>query len=371
MTDERLPHSLPPITQSPSPIEAYARLLVERGVGIQAGWQVLVRTNPLARPLVEAVMRQIAQRGAYALLRMSYGAPHMNLMAVDVSWVTAAPEHLLATMPPIEQHALDHADAIILIEAPDGREAEAADELIARRHLLRQSVRRFMERLGSGLPTTYGMFPTAALADAAGMTLDAYADFVFDACLVDWDAQADRLARIAQQFDGAATIHISGDDTDLRFSLAGASAGVEDGRDMLPGGRLFWQPVQGSLEGTLRCREFPAFYRAAQFDDLRLTFSHGAVVHASAGSGEAELHALLGEGAPWTVREFGIGCNPRIARYTHHDTFDTRIDGTMHLVLAGGSVRHAPWTVVKDLRQGGRIMRDEQEMFGHATRSFG
>lgn len=141
-------------------IEGYARLLVERGVDVQPGWQVIIRANPLARPLVEEVMRVIARREAYALLRLSYGAPHMNLIAVDAAWALAAPDALLTAMPPIERCALEHADALILIEAPDGREAEAVNGLIARRHLLRQSARPVMERLANGaLRTAYSLFP--------------------------------------------------------------------------------------------------------------------------------------------------------------------------------------------------------------------
>ena len=44
----------------------YARLLVERCVDVQAGWQVAVSGGYLARPLLVEVVR-LVPRGAYAL----------------------------------------------------------------------------------------------------------------------------------------------------------------------------------------------------------------------------------------------------------------------------------------------------------------
>ena len=45
-------------------IEQYARILVETCLDVQPGWQVLVTSGPLARPLIEEVSRLIARRGA-------------------------------------------------------------------------------------------------------------------------------------------------------------------------------------------------------------------------------------------------------------------------------------------------------------------
>src|SRR6266508_3860356 len=58
-------------------VERYAKLLVERCVDVQAGWQVLVIGMPLGRPLVDEVVRLVARRGAYALVRRGR-APEAN-----------------------------------------------------------------------------------------------------------------------------------------------------------------------------------------------------------------------------------------------------------------------------------------------------
>ena len=48
----------------------HARLLIERCVDVQAGWQVAVSGGYLARPLLVEVVRLVARRGAYALPRI-------------------------------------------------------------------------------------------------------------------------------------------------------------------------------------------------------------------------------------------------------------------------------------------------------------
>jgi leucyl aminopeptidase (aminopeptidase T) len=53
-------------------VQEYARLLVERSIDVQPGWQVMVIAQPPARPLLEEVVRLIARRGAYPLVRFSY-----------------------------------------------------------------------------------------------------------------------------------------------------------------------------------------------------------------------------------------------------------------------------------------------------------
>ena len=51
----------------------YAKLLVEDCVDAQLGWQVVVMGSYLGRPLLEEVVRQVARRGAYAFLHVTFG----------------------------------------------------------------------------------------------------------------------------------------------------------------------------------------------------------------------------------------------------------------------------------------------------------
>jgi aminopeptidase len=97
-------------------VQEYARLLIERCLDVQPRWQVEVISTIAARPLVEEVVRAIARRGAYPLVRLSTlyeRRPFQHL------WAEEAPEELLEELPSIEQFIDDEADAWLGIGAPE------------------------------------------------------------------------------------------------------------------------------------------------------------------------------------------------------------------------------------------------------------
>jgi aminopeptidase len=198
------------------------------------------------------------------------------------------------------------------------------------------------------------------------MTLPDYEDFVYGACLLDWDAERERMQRYADRFDAASEVRIVAPGTDLRFSIEGREMLVDDGHYNVPGGEFFTSPIEDSAEGVIEYSEFPALYLGPTCEGVRLRFEGGVVVDASARTNEAFLLATLDtdEGAR-RVGELGIGCNPGIRQHTRNTLFDEKMDGTIHVALGaglgfvGGLNRSAVhWDMVKDLRPGGRIELD-------------
>jgi aminopeptidase len=336
-------------------LAAYARLLIDRCIDPQPGWQVLVQTTTLARPLARELSRLLAERGAYALTRLSFGAP----WPIDLDWIEAAPAELAPLLPPLEQELVDRVDASICVVAPEPDRQPATPE--ARRamgaHLLAYRARG---RRGE-IPHVRCDLACEAFARAAGMDLPAYNDLFYDACLRDWDSEGERMRPVLERFDGADEVRIVGEGTDLRLSLAGRAGAIDDGHLNVPGGEVFYSPVEDSLEGVIAF-DVPG----VGFEGIRLEFRGGEVVEASATQGEDRLLAALetDDGAR-RVGEFGVGCNDGITRPTRNVLFDEKMAGTVHLALGdgfpqlGGSNRSAlHWDLIKDLRSGGELWAD-------------
>jgi aminopeptidase len=337
-------------------IDEYARLLVERSVGVQPGWQVVVRATPLARPLIESVVEQIARRSAHPLLQLSFeqiGGPFER----------EAPLETLREAAPLQRRIWEEADAFISIWAPENtREGSELSE--ERRKALRQMSAPMRERTMSlAVPWVIAEYPVHSAAQDAGMTLVEFEEFIFESVLLDWDAEGERMRKLADVFDAAEDVRIVAPGTDLTLSLAGRSGAVDDGHINMPGGEVFYSPIEDSANGVIEFSEFPACYFGREVEGARLVFRNGRVVDASARNGEDFLVQTLDtdDGAR-RIGELGIGCNPAIQRFMKNVAFDEKIDGTVHLALGnsysytGGTNESAiHWDIVKDLRRGGQI----------------
>jgi aminopeptidase len=250
---------------------AYAELIVDECLDVQPGWQVRVGGNPQARPLLEELCGAVARRGAYALLRVSFE----GFLAESLHWLEAAPLELVARPAPLFSHEIGAIDALVFVAAPDNTRA-AADLDSERIGTLQAAYRPATARLmNHDVPWVVCQYPTAALAQEAGLGTDAFAELLYGAVLRDWAAEGERMRRISAHFDAASEIRIVGAGTDLRLSLAGRTMKVDALGANLPGGEFFGCPVEGSAEGEISFGDFPAVYRGREITGIRLRFEGG------------------------------------------------------------------------------------------------
>ncbi len=199
-------------------------------------------------------------------------------------------------------------------------------------------------------------YPCQALAQDAEMSLTEYENFVYSACLQDWKKIGKQLDKIKNTFEKGKKVHLIGEGVDLKFSIYGKNAVADKGEENMPGGEVFMAPVRESLNGWIKF-DYPAVRGGKEVTDIFLKFENGKVIESTASKNEDFLKEMLNtdENSSY-VGEFGIGCNPKIRKFTKELLFDEKIGGTIHLALGaaykengGGNDSAIHWDIVKDM----------------------
>jgi aminopeptidase len=218
------------------------------------------------------------------------------------------------------------------------------------------------------------LWPTDALAQQAGMSLDDFSAFVERALFLDrpdpvggWRELGAFQDRLIGKLKPAGELRIEAEGTDLTLSVKGRTWINSDGRRNMPSGEVFTGPLETSANGRIRFA-VPSSPAGVEVAGVELTFREGEVVDARAERGEDYLrHALATDEGAKRLGEIGIGTNYGIDRPIGAILFDEKIGGTVHLALGrsypesgGKNVSAVHWDLICDLRAGGRLTADGQ-----------
>ncbi|HET9075083.1 MAG TPA: aminopeptidase [Solirubrobacteraceae bacterium] len=342
---------------------AFAALLCDWCLEVQEGQRILVEAETVAEPALAAVEAALLERGAWPFLVVEPAGALPRLL-------DHGRDHHLDAENPFAAALIETADASLRILAPTNtRELTGADpQRLARRA---RGQRELHERL-LAKRWALSIWPTAALAQEAGMSLEAYSAFIARALFLDqadpaaaWAELSTRQAELCERLTPAREIRIRSEGTDISFRVEGRRWINSDGRRNMPSGEVFSAPHEGSAQGHVHF-DIPSNRLGAAVVGAELTFVDGVVTEAHAEAGEDVLLAAL-ETDPGARRlgEIGIGTNTGIDRATGSTLLDEKIGGTIHLALGrsypecGGVNESAVhWDLVCDLRSGGELLVD-------------
>ena len=343
--------------------ERFASLLCDWCLEVASGQVILVNSTRLAEPLLDALHTAILDRDAWPVMEME--SP-----AWGAGFYAHAHDRHLDGASPAELAIAETIDARLRIDAPANAAALAEVDparLVRAARGRGELRRRLLARRWAGT-----LWPTASLAQLAGMSEAHYEGFVQRALFLDhddpiaaWRALSDRQAELVARLSGARTIRIEAEDTDLTLDVGGRTWINSDGRRNMPSGEVFTGPHEHSANGTIRF-DVPSNGRGAEVAGVELTFKDGAVVGAHAHIGDQYLQAALAtDSGSRFLGELGIGTNTGIDRATGSTLLDEKMAGTVHLALGrsypetGGTNKSAlHWDLICDLRKGGRVSVD-------------
>jgi aminopeptidase len=342
-------------------ITEWAEVLVNYSTRVKKGDVVLISAGGLeALPLVKELYRLCLAKGA------KYVEYEFTVAEINRHFYNSASKEQLAFFP---QHRLDfmkQVNVFIAIGAADNSMVMAqADQ--ANMITYAKLIRPISDQRVKHTRWVVTRYPTHGGAQEARMSLEEYEDYVLASCCIDWAAESRKQEKLKKLMDRADRVRITASDTDLSFSIKGLDGIKCDGRFNIPDGEVFTAPVKDSVQGhiTYNC---PTIYQGKEFNGIRLDFSAGKIVSASAAGGmDAELNRILDtdEGARY-IGEFAIGVNPGIRRPMRNILFDEKIFGSIHFTPGqcydecdNGNRSAVHWDMVKLLSGDGEIRFDD------------
>ncbi len=307
-------------------IDRLAQLLVSHSTRLQAGEKVLIECFDLPGPeLPAALVRAAAERGAVPIVVTKQNA------VLRAMWLHAT-EEMVRTIGAVERQLMEEVQAYVGIRGA-ANVSELADVPPEKMDLYRTYIWQPVH-IGIRIRRTKWVvlrYPTPSMAQLAGMSTEAFEDFYFDVCTVDYPAMARALEPLAELMRRTDQVRLVGPDTDLTFSIKGIGVVPCAGEHNIPDGEVFTAPVRDSVNGYITFNT-PTIYEGVTFERVRLEFQEGKIVRATASSNERRLNEILDadEGARY-IGEFAIGCNPKIREPMKDILFDEKIAGSIHL----------------------------------------
>ncbi len=298
-----------------------ARLLTGFSTQLQKGERVLIDAFDIPPEMTVALIRAAREAGAAPLVQI-------NQSRVTRELLLGADEPQYELLAHLELARMQQMDAYIAVRGSHNI-TEFSDVPSERMAMVMKKLKPVTDHRVGKTKWCVLRWPSASMAQAAGMSTEAFEDFFFRVCTLDYSKMAPGMAALKARFERTDLVEIKGPGTDLRFSVKGISAITCGGTHNIPDGEVFSCPVRDSVQGHVTFNA-PTIYQGTNFDGIRLEFKDGKVVKAT-GNPEAKLNEILDsdEGARY-IGEFSLGFNPYVLDPMRDILFDEKIAGSFH-----------------------------------------
>ncbi len=172
-------------------------------------------------------------------------------------------------------------------------------------------------------------YPTPSMAQQASMSTEAFEDFYFDVCNLDYSKMSKAMDALMQVYDNTDKVHIKGPGTDITFSIKGIPCKKCDGHFNVPDGEVYTAPVIDSVNGTITYNT-PSVNQGFKFENVSLEFKDGKIIKATSNNNERINKIFDTDDGARYVGEFSLGVNPFITRSMGDILFDEKIAGSLH-----------------------------------------
>ncbi len=341
-------------------IDSLAKQLVGYSIDLKKGEKVLLDLYDVPDSIGIALIREVRRKSALPFVRIHQSRISRELlMGATEDQYKVSSKLLLSEMKDM--------DAYIAVRGSHNI-SETSDVAQKNMQVAMKQMRPVIDYRVKKTKWCVLRWPTASMAQQASMSTEAFEDFYFKVCLLDYKALVPSMNALKRLMESTDKVHIVGPGTDLKFSIKGIPAVVCGGNYNIPDGEVFTAPVKTSVEGVLT-HNAPTIYQGIAFDSIKLEFKEGKIIKADAGNKTKELNRILDTdpGARY-IGEFALGFHPVIREPMRDILFDEKIAGSFHFtpgqayeIADNGNQSQIHWDMVNIQRKdygGGEIYFD-------------
>jgi aminopeptidase len=308
-----------------------AQLLTGFSTALKRGDKVLIEGFDIPASMMIALIRAVRALGAIPFVQIHQAqiSREMARGADEVQYGLIS-RHELARMKQM--------DAYIAVRGGENI-SEMSDVPSDRLKLVSRKMKPVLDHRVGKTRWCILRWPTPSMAQQAGMSTEAFENFFFDVCTLNYAKMQPGMKALAALMQKTDRVEIKGPGTDLRFSIKGIPAIPCGGSHNIPDGEVFTAPVRNSVEGVISYNA-PSLYQGTAFDSIRLEFKNGKIVAATANNSEKLNQILDSDPGARYVGEFALGFNPHILHPMRDILFDEKISGSFHFT-PGQAYEHA------------------------------
>ncbi|MEY4385191.1 MAG: hypothetical protein RLY20_474, partial [Verrucomicrobiota bacterium] len=275
-----------------------AKLLVGYSTELQKGERVLLDMIDVPDAFTVELIRAVRAAGAIPLVE----ARHTVITREVLRGITEPQATLLRDL---ELARMKKVQSYIAIRGA-GNMNENADVPSDRMAIYSKITRPVLNHRVNKTRWVVLRWPTPSMAQAAGMSTEAFENFYFDVCTMDYRKMAKAMLPLHKRMLKANRVHLKSPGTDLTFSIKGIGAKTCEGKLNIPDGEVFSAPVKDSVNGTIQFNT-PTVYAGTKFENVKLKFKAGKVVEATSNNTKKLNEILDTDAGARYVGEFAIG----------------------------------------------------------------
>ena len=298
-----------------------AKLLVEYSIRLKRNERVLIEAFDIPDEMTVALVRAVRNAGGVPFAQV-YHARVTRALALEASdpQLSLLARHELARMKKM--------DAYIAVRGSHNI-TELADVPATKMQLIGKRMRPVQDQRVKRTKWVVLRWPTASMAQLAGMSTEAFEDFYFDVCTLDYRKLQPGMKALKRLMEKTDHVEIKAPGTDLTFSIKGIPSVICGGDRNIPDGEVFTAPVKDSVQGHVTFNA-PSIYQGTAFDGVRLEFKRGKIVDASSNNTDKLNKILDSDSGARYIGEFSLGFNPRVFQPMRDILFDEKIAGSFH-----------------------------------------